>query len=116
MTYSKVLRKLLEEFEKGARKLHIRGGPGYGAGATYTERNPPIYGESEAKRKAREEENKKKKRKNKLNKKRDKKVNITKGFKKEEITLNELKELIRSILYEKWWPLFICKTFSTSVI
>ena len=100
MTYRKVLRRLLEEFEKGAADLHIKGGRGYSAGSVFSERNPPIYGESEAKREAREEE-KKRKRKNKLNKEKDKKVDISKRFKEEEYTINELKKLIRSILYEK---------------
>ena len=100
MTYRKVLRRLLEEFEKGSTELHIKGGRGYSAGSVFSERNPPVYGESEAKRKAREEEEKKKKRKNKLNKEQDEEVDISKRFKEEEITLNELKELIRSNLYE----------------
>ena len=101
MTYKKVLRRLLEEFEKGSPELHIKGGRGYSAGSVFSERNPPIYGESEAKRVAREEEEKKKNRKNKLNNKQDKKVKVSKRFKEKEFTVNELKEFIRSILYEK---------------
>ena len=101
MTYKRDLRRLLEEFEKGAHELHIKGGRGYSAGSVFSERNPPIYGESEARRAARKEEEKKKKRKNKLNKEQDKEVEISKRFKEEEFTLNELKELIRSILNEE---------------
>ena len=99
MEYRKILKRLLEKFEKGSAELHIQGGGrGYGYGSVYTERTPPVYGESDAKRKAREEE---RKRKNKLNKREDREVEISKRFKEEEITLNELKQLIRSILYEK---------------
>lgn len=100
MEYREILKRLLEEFEKGKKPLKTKGIRGYGYGTIYSPRNPAIYGESEAKAKAREEE-KKKKRKYRLNKKRDKKVDISKAFKEEEITLNELKKLIRSILYEK---------------
>ena len=96
MSYKKVLKKLLEEFEK----VNIKGGRGYSAGSVYSERTPPVYGESEARRKAREDE-KKKKRKNKLNKMKDEEVEISKRFKEEDFTLNELKKLIRSILNEE---------------
>ena len=101
MTYRKVLLSLLEEFESGKEKLHIKGGRGYSAGSVHSQRNPPIYGESEARREAREEEEKKKKRKYKLNKETDKDVEISKRFKEEQFTLNELKKLIRRILYEE---------------
>jgi hypothetical protein len=101
MTYRKVLLSLLEEFEKGKEKLHIKGGRGYSAGSIYSGRNPPIYGESEAKREAREEEEKKKKRKYRLNKEQEKEVEVSKRFKEENFTLNELKQLIRRILNEK---------------
>jgi len=101
MDYRKVLSRLLEEFEKGSQEFHIKGGRGYGYGSAYPERTPPIYGESDAKRKAIEEEEEKKKRQNKLNKEEDKEVEISKRFKEEELTLNELKKLIRSILYEE---------------
>ena len=99
MIYFKVLKFILEEFEKGANGLHLKGGRGYSNGSIYTEKTPPIYGESELKRKAREEE-KSKKRKYRLNKKKNKKVDISKKFKKD-ISINELKKIIRSILYEK---------------
>ena len=98
MVYEKVLYKLLEEFGKGAKPLYIRGGRGYSAGSVYTQRNRPIYGESEAKRIAREDDEK---RKNKLNKEKEEEVDISKAFKEESFSINELKELIRSILYEK---------------
>ena len=103
MIYEKVLKRILEEFEKGKTPLNIKGGRGYGYGSIYSQSTPPIYGESEAKRKARKDKEKKHKRRNKLNKKQNKKqVDISKKFIEEkEITINELKDLIRSILYEK---------------
>ncbi len=102
MIYENVLKRILEEFEKGAQTLHIKGGRGYSAGSAYAERNPPVYGESEAKAIAREDERKRKDRKNKLNKEiEDEEVEISKAFKVQDISINELKELIRSILYEK---------------
>ena len=101
MEYKIVLKRILEEFEKGAHELHIKGGRGYSYGSVYSQRTPPVYGESEAKRKARHDEKQKKERKNKLNKKHGKKVKISKKFKEENFTINELKELIRSILNEE---------------
>ena len=117
MEYKRVLRRLLEEFEKGSQPLHIKGGRGYSLGSAYSQRIPPIYGESEAKRIAREDEKKRRDRKNQLNKElEDEEVEISKAFKEQDVTINELKELIRSILYEKWWSLFICKALSISII
>lgn len=101
MSYKRVLQKLLEEFEKGKESLFIKGGRQGSSGSVFSQRTPPVYGESEARRIAREDEEKKKKRKNKLNKEVDEEVEISKAFKEEEISLNELKDLIRSLLYEK---------------
>ena len=102
MEYRIVLKRLLEKFEKGSQPLHIKGGRGYSAGSVYSQRTPPIYGESEAKRIAREDAKKRRDRKNKLNKElEDEGVQISKAFKEQQITINELKQLIRSILYEK---------------
>lgn len=102
MEYLKVLERLLEEFEKGKDSLFIKGGRQGSAGSVFSNRTPPAYGESEARRIAREDEEKKRERKNKLNKEiEDEEVDISKAFKEKDITINELKELIRSILYEK---------------
>jgi IS5 family transposase len=99
MIYRKIISRLLEEFEKETTQMKTKGGRGGGAGTVYTHRAKPYYGESEARRVAREEE---RERKNKLNKEDDSPVKVSKKFKeKKEININELKKLIRSILNDK---------------